>query len=231
MAHAAMSELYTNTSFTSGPERLTKAIREVDLPLPGTPLKMLGLRLSRRLRKVAAMSPSKANVSTCVRKTSKSFARNTWDLYSMPQGTWNHVLWPMQQMGSPSLYFWLHEGRLHEVLRFARMMLQVGCVTAKQEGRTVRIVRHATVQELGCKVHGSVGHGWGAALTARRKIAMVEVADGAQREVGHVGSGEGSCRTSDCAATTVPCESVQSGGKNFARAENMERGAFGGLST
>ena len=42
-----------------------------------------------------------------------------------------------------------------------------------------------TVRELGCKVHGGLGHGRGAALTARRKLTMGVVAHGAQHEVGH----------------------------------------------
>lgn len=118
-------------SFTAGPTSLTKAMREVDLPLPGAPQKMLGLRVSRRLWKIVAMSLSSANFSICVRRWTKSFAVYSCTLYSMAQGTWNHALWPMQQMGTPSWNFSLHEGRLQVVRRLALMMLKYGWGTAK----------------------------------------------------------------------------------------------------
>jgi len=72
-----------------------------------------------------------------------------------------------------------------------------------------------TLRELGCKVHGGLGHGRGAALTARRKLTMGVVAHGAQHEVGHFGVAwvrreEGSLRKR--CVRILRSEAVQSGG-------------------
>ena len=72
------------------------------------------------------MSLSRANLSTCVRRKTRSLARTVSIVKMTAQPRWNHELMPMQQMGSPSLNFWLHAGRLQVVMLLARITLRVG---------------------------------------------------------------------------------------------------------
>ena len=72
------------------------------------------------------MSLSRANLSTCVRKKTRSLARAVSIVKMTPQPKWNHKFMPMETMLSPSLNFWLHEGRLHVVILLALITLRFG---------------------------------------------------------------------------------------------------------